>query len=85
MILFVVPTSVALANRPPRPPAPLRHISLWRLLGGEVVHGVRRLRAAARRFARRFRRQRDDRAVAPYAFLDEWAHDQRLVPARVKS
>ena len=52
MILFVVPTSVALANRPPRPPALFLHISIWRLVGGEIADGFTRLWTAVREFRR---------------------------------
>jgi hypothetical protein len=43
MILFVAPVGVALAQRQPKQPAPYQHLSMWRLLGGELITGLRNL------------------------------------------
>ena len=40
MILFIAPVGVALAHRRPKQPAPYPHLSMWRLLGGEVITGL---------------------------------------------
>ncbi len=85
MILFVVPTSVALANRPPRPPALFSHISIWRLVGGEIADGFKRLWTAVRKIRRSSQRGDCSEATRPYPSVDEWAHRQRLVPARVRN
>lgn len=85
MILFVVPASVALANRPPRPPALFSHISTWRLVGGEIADGFKRLSTAVREFRRWPQRGHCSEATRTYPSVDEWAHRQRLVPARVRN
>ena len=49
MILFAAPVGVALAQRQPKQPAPYEHLSIWRLLGGELVAGLQDLWRWARR------------------------------------
>lgn len=49
MILFAVPTAVALANRPTQPPRPRHRLSIWKLLGGEIAHTVRAVAKPLRR------------------------------------
>lgn len=49
MILFVAPVGVALAHRQPRQPAPYQHLSMWRLLGGELITGLQNLGRWSRR------------------------------------
>ena len=48
MILFVAPVGVAVAHRQPKQPAPYQHLSMWRLLGGEVLAGFQNLSRWAR-------------------------------------
>ncbi len=49
MILFAAPVGVALAHRQPTRPAPYQHLSMWRLLGGELINGLQNLWRWARR------------------------------------
>lgn len=52
MILFVVPTAIALAARPNRQPGAYAHLSTWRLVGSEIVDGVAHVLETVRRRAK---------------------------------
>ncbi len=53
MILFAAPIGIAAASRRP---APYQHVSMWRLLGGELVAALKKVRSRIRRLVHTTRR-----------------------------
>jgi hypothetical protein len=90
MILFVVPIGVALADHRPTPPPPYRHLSTWRLLGGEFIDGLQSLWRWARQLlltAGQHRadtsnmKHQNDAAHELEATVRPWATDPQCSPA----
>ncbi len=77
MVLFAVPTGVALAHRVPPRRDPYPHLSTWQLVREEIVDELRRMWTTTTRRCRR--REGNGHREDARRLIDDWAAEHGLM------